>query len=46
MEKLENEIKDMQKQIDYLYSVVIDLHIQNFKLLAKLKELEDFWYEE
>lgn len=46
MEKLEIEIKDIQKQVDDLYDIVIELQIQNFKLLSKLKQMEDFWYED
>lgn len=46
MEKLKNEIEDLKKQVNDLYSIVIELQIQNFKLLGKLKDLESFWYEE
>ena len=46
MEKLKNEIEDLKKQVDDLFSIVVELQIQNLKLLGKLKDLEIFWYEE
>lgn len=45
MEELQRQIDNLLLEINNLYSLVLELQLQQLDLLNKFKEMEGFWYE-